>query len=203
MHDKQRPQFGPLLFCIKGVRIIKKVLFICSLLFVIIIAVGIYLVSKTESAKQVNLMRSFLNTYYTVEGIELQSPFDDPGDLENIEKLYESLFQDKYSTFLTRECFDKLVASRFIHYPEQISKEFDCSLRFSRVELKRTTDSWEGNPTYSYKAYIRAGFANKKSQKLFETGSIILNKVNDKWIISSFNKRRELYSDIKNLNSGL
>lgn len=182
----------------------KKGLVIVITACLIIALTGVFIVNNTgnhsiQTSQQSNIMESLLETYYNTNSHDILDELMTETDFSGL----DSLYQEKYKDLLSEDAYGILVSSRAILDPEQIVKDFDCTLELINTEFIREGDTFEKYPSYSYKAYVKITLSNLESKEVVETGSINFSKEEDKWIISLLKiERGALYNQANELSSG-
>lgn len=176
----------------------KKLIIFIPIILAIVILSGIYIAYNNIATAHYNAAFNFLNSYYSKDNYNILEKLADEMSSEGITDTFEALFQEKYNDLLTKEAYEHLAANRIILEPEQIVKDFDCSLELISVDIQKESKTVEGNHVYSYNARINVTLPNKEYKNFIETGTIEFFKEDNQWKVNRLNiNKGNLYNSIE------
>lgn len=181
----------------------KKFYAFIPVILLVLVFIGCVIFNNSASQHQ-KAASDFLKEYYSADDYKILDEIKTVTDIERLNAISESLYQEKYRETLTKEAYERLAANRDIFEPEEIVKDFGCTLEFENAEIKKHAETVKGNPVYSYNARIKATLPNNEIKEFIETGTIELVRDEDnKWKVSRLNiaNRRNLYKSIEEIIS--
>lgn len=164
----------------------KRNLLPILVVLIIIVSGAFYFANTSQSKQQANIMTSLFKTYYNADNYETFDTLMEDASTENRANFLDNLYQEKYRTTLSKDAYRTLVANRTVLEPEQIVKDFNCTLELLKTDFSKEGTTLDGYPTYSYKAYIKVSLPNLEKIEVIETGTINFTKDKNKWEISLF-----------------
>ncbi len=177
----------------------KKLIIPIIIVLLLIIIGSVFIINNHKSNKQIRIMKSFFDSYYTVNDFKILDDLENQVNLENIISIFDALYEEEYKNYITKDCYNDIVANRSIFYTKTIAKDFNCTMSLSGVEFDRLANTVDGSPAFSYTARVRTTLGDQNSKEIVETGTLIIKQVDNKWLINNFYCRRELYGEVKNL----
>ncbi len=177
----------------------KKLIIPIVIVLLLIIIGSVFILNNYESNQQIHTMKSFLESYYTVNDFKILDDLENQVNLENIISIFDALYEEEYKSYITKDCYNDIVANRSIFYTKTIAKDFNCTMSLSGVEFDRLADTVDGSPAFSYTVRVKTTLEDQKSRDIVETGTLTIKRVDNKWLINNFYCRRELYGEVKKL----
>lgn len=160
---------------------------IIGILAVCLITLAVLFITD-ESRQQKHSMAAFLQNHYSAQNCDNYTILMS-GDLEVTNRLY----QKKYEKLITKDAFNRMVASRVVLESEKAVKENGCTISVEHIFFQKVKSiKIEGNRFYNYTVQAKLNFSDNEFSIVNLTGLITLEKQNEKWIISRFTPREFL-----------